>query len=451
MINTLLTVAAIVGMLIGFTALYVGAEFAAVSARRPRLTRMAAGGSRLAKSLLPILQDAHKLDNYIAASQVGITLTSILLGIYGQRQIAPLLAPLIARLPLIGSSETAAALGTAAFIVLIILTTLQVVLGELLPKSIAIQYPEQIALATALPMRWSAYFFFKPLIWLLNGSGVLILKLLGIEHTGEHAHVHSPEEIVILVKDSYRGGLLDSEERQLLRNLFRVRDVRAREIAVPRTRMVAAPADKAVEQVLRLAADSAYSRIPIYEDDIDHIAGFVHLHDLFTLYHVKPDAGLSSIIRPIPFVPETLPAIGVWERMNQTDSYLAVVLDEFGGTLGLVTREDMIEELFGEVQDEFDQERALITAQGDGRLVVRGDMAISYLNDLLDINLPHDLSYSLGGLVQEELGRIPKVGDEAEAGGVRLRVEGVTEMRVTAVSVVLPPGVEMPPPEDIEE
>ena len=330
-----------------------------------------------------------------------------------------------------------AAAGIAALLVLIVLTTLQVILGELVPKSVAIQYPERLALITALPMKWSADYILRPLIVVLNGSGALILRLLGATYSGGHAHVHSPEEIIILVKESHRGGVLDAEEHQLLGNLFRASTKQAEEIAIPRNRMVAVDADEPLFRVLKLAADSAYTRIPVFENNIDNIIGFVHLRDLFNLYRKDGEADLQTILRPVPFVPETLPVADVWNRLNETQSYLAIVFDEYGGTGGLITREDLIEEVFGEVQDEFDQERALMEVIGDGRFGVRGDMLIDDLNDVLDLKLPHEVANTIGGLVTEELGRMPTVGDCVEVADVRLCVEAMDNLAVQLVCLTL--------------
>ncbi len=438
---TALSVVFVVGLLVGTNALYVAGEFALVSARRARIVQLADDGNRVAQTILPLLEDTHKLDNFIAACQVGITLSSIVLGIYGQQQIAPLIEPWLAMLPLGGLSAGGggqiAAAGLSALLVLIVLTTLQVILGELVPKSVAIQYPERLALFTALPVKWSADYPLKPLIAALNGSGALILRLLGVTYSGGHAHVHSPEEIIILVKESHRGGVLDAEERQLLGNLFRAGTKRAEEVAIPRSRMVVADVDESVFEVLKRAADSAYTRIPVFENDIDNIVGFVHLRDLFNLYGSDKQADLRPILRPVPFVPGSLGIADVWNRMNETQSYLVIVLDEFGGTHGLITREDLIEEVFGEVQDEFDHERALISASGDGQFVVRGDMLIDDLNDLLDLKLPHDLANTVGGLVMGELGRVPGVGDVVQVGHVRLRVESVQNRSVHLVCLTL--------------
>jgi CBS domain containing-hemolysin-like protein len=456
MILTALSILAVVALMIFLNALYVAGEFASVTARKTRIMQLAEEGNRLARILLPVVQDRHKLDNYIAASQVGITLSSIVLGIYGEQQIAPRIAPWLSRLPLIGEPSTAgavvttaAAAGIASTLVLLFLTTLQVVLGELVPKSVALQYPERLALLTALPMKWSADYVLKPLIALLNGSGALLLRLLGATYGQEHTHVHSPEEIVILVKESYRGGLIDADERLFLQNVFRSSQIHAGEIAIPRTRMVTAAIDEPIEHVLRLAAESAFTRIPVYEEDIDHITGFVHLRDLFALYRTDPGASLRHILRPVPFVPESLPVAAVWEELNQAQSYLAIVFDEYGGTAGLVTREDLIEELFGELQDEFDEERDLIAPAGEGRIIVRGDVLVDNLNDLLETDLPHQATHTVGGLVMDALGRLPKVGDVVEFEAVRIRVEAVSHRSVTAVCISLPPTADDQHPEEI--
>jgi CBS domain containing-hemolysin-like protein len=439
---TVLLILLIVSLMVFLNALYVAGEFAAVSARKTRVIQLAEQGNSLAVRLLPVLQDPHKLDNYIAASQVGITLSSIVLGIYGERQIAPVIAPWIARLPFGLDSSTAgnvAATGIATTLVLLFLTTLQVVLGELVPKSLAIQYPERMALATVLPVKWSADYILKPLIVILNGSGALILKLLGVQADHEHAHIHSPEEIVILVRESHRGGLIDADERQFLQNVFRSTRVQAGEIAIPRNRMVAAPIDRPLAQVLEMAAESAFTRIPIYEEDIDHVVGFVHLRDLFALHRSDPAAGLRRILRPVPFVPESLSLPAVWDELDQAQSYLAIVFDEYGGTAGLLTREDLIEELFGELQDEFDDERAMITPAGEGRVVVRGDMLISNLNDLLEIDLPHDTASTVSGLIMDQLGRVPRVGDTVRIERITLQVEAIAHNSVTSARITLPP------------
>ena len=451
MIGTILGIVFVVAVLTGITSLYVAGEFASVSARKPRIMQMAQAGNRLARILLPIIKDPRRLDNYIAASQVGITLSSVGAGIYGQNVIAPLVTPLLQKLPFgipPGAAGEALAGGIAAGLVLIVLTMLQVVFGELLPKSIAIQYPERVALLTAIPMHWSADYLLKPLIVLLNGSGRLVLKLLRIKTGSEHNHVHSPEEIIILVKESHKSGLLDAEERSMLNSVFRVSETTAAEIAIPRMRIFAAEVNQPLQEVLEKAARSSYSRIPIYEGSVDQILGFVHLRDLYHLFRSNPHGSLITIVRPMPFVPENMPVADVWEQMNGNNSYMAVVLDEYGGTNGLITREDIIEELVGEIQDEFDHEPPQFRQISEGRMVVRGDMPITTLNDLLDVNLPHEHAYTVAGLIEDQLERIPAIGDQVTIQNIGFEVEAATGTTVTAVRVLLPGDVRPHPAEE---
>lgn len=436
MLGILVTIVIIVAFLIAVNALYVAGEFASVSARKTRIVQAANEGNRLAKMLLPIIEDSHKLDNYIAASQVGITLSSVALGIYGQQQIAPLLVPLLEGIPFL-SSDVAAG-GIAVTLTLIVLTTLQVILGELVPKSIAIQYPERVALSTVLPMRWSADIILKPLIILLNGSGALLLRLLGSSHDASHRHVHSPEEIQFLIEQSHKGGLLDAEERELLGNALRVGELTVSDVVMPRTRMIAASADSTVEELLRLAATSHYTRIPVYEGSIDHIVGIAHLKDLFRLYRLGKTSVKGSL-RKVSFVPETMSINDVWQVLNRERTYLAIVFDEYGGTVGMVTREDLLEVLFGEVQDEFDEdEEPPIKKVGEREYEVGGDLSIAYLNSQLDLDLSAEHAHTVSGLIVALLERIPEVGDEVTLDQVRFRVLSIKDRMADKVLVKLP-------------
>lgn len=435
---TLITMLIVITLMIAINALYVAGEFAAVSARRARITQLAEEGHRFARLLLPILENPRALDRYIAASQVGITLSSIVLGIYGQQQIAPRIAPLVERLPII-DSELAAA-GVAATLVLITLTALQVILGELVPKSLAIQYPERVALATVLPMRWSSDVILRPFISLLNGSGVLILRLLGVQHSG-HGHVHSPEEIQLLIQQSHAGGLLDEEERDMLDKAFRVGDLTAADIVVPRTKMIAASRQMPLADLLHLAAQEDYTRIPIYEGDVDHIVGIVHLKDLFRLYR-QGATDISPILRKVAFVPETMSMNDLWQTLNTQQTYVAIVVDEFGGTAGMVTREDIIEEVLGDVRDEFDDdEPKAITRVGERQYLVLGDTAIAHVNDALKVSLPSDNAHSLGGLILDRLGRIPQIGDTVDVDGVILQAHAVQHHTATRILLTLPHAI----------
>lgn len=436
MLGTILMMVVFIAVMIGVNALYVAGEFATVSARKSRVVQAANEGNRLAKMLLPVIEDSHKLDRYIAASQVGITVSSVALGIYGQQQIAPRLEPVLARLPFISSKVAAG--GIAAILVLIVLTTLQVILGELVPKSIAIQYPERVAYMTAVPMRWSADVILRPLIILLNGSGIILMRLLGVSHQSGHQHVHSPEEIELLIAQSHAGGLLNAEERELLGNALRVGELTVSDIVIPRTKMIAVSADMPLMDLLRMAVDSHFTRIPVYEGDIDHIIGIVHLKDLFRLYRNDPNAHVRGCLRKVSFVPETLATNAVWETLNEDRTYVAIVFDEYGGTVGMVTREDIIEELFGEVQDEFDEdEEQPITSIGEREYLIQGDVSISYINNRLDLALSTEYAHTINGLIIDQLERIPEPGDELTLGRVHIRVQTVEEHRVEQLVLTL--------------
>jgi putative hemolysin len=260
----MLLAGAIIALLILFTGLYVAAEFAAVSARRSRLRRLAEDGNVLAARILPVLEDPRELDRYIAASQVGITLSSLILGAYGQATLAPRLLPLFERF---SSMQPAAAESTSAAIVLVGLTTLAVIIGELVPKSLALQNPTGTALFTVLPMQWSMRAFSWS-ISLLNGSGVALLKMLGVPATG-HRHVHSPDEIALLIAESRDGGLLEPQEEVRLHRALRLGLRTARQLMVPRARLAAVDAALPFNEVLRVVAASPFSRLPVYRGSLD--------------------------------------------------------------------------------------------------------------------------------------------------------------------------------------
>lgn len=443
--SAILTTILAILILIFINGLFVAAEFATVSARRTRINQMAATGNRLARIILPIVESSESLDRYVAACQLGITASSLVLGALGQNYIAvrlngPLTDLLIALEPIVGAigiSSEEAATAVAASIsvtgVLVFLTILQVVFGELFPKSVAIQYPEQVALGTALPVTWSVQIM-RPLIWFFNGSGNLILRLIGFDAHGSHSKAHSPEEIEILVTESHEGGLLDDEKRQMLRNAFRMRELTARQVMVHRTRIVAAPVESSVVDLMQIALEAGHTRIPLYQDSIDNFKGFVHIKDVFRL-HVNDTQNLATIMRDLVFVPETMPVADVWETLSDRRQYMAVVFDEFGGTAGLITFEDLIEEIFGELQDEFDDESALISLDAEGRIYLRGDLLVSDVNEYLNLNLP-DVADTLGGLILSELGRPPEVGDEIEAGKMAIRVESMDDLSVQEVSLL---------------
>jgi putative hemolysin len=424
--------AAIVVLLILVNALYVAAEFATVSSRRARVAELAAGDEPAARALLPVLEDRALLDRYIAASQVGITLSSLLIGFYGQAALTPRVAPLLANLGL----PEAAARSVTVTGVLLVLTFLQVIFGELLPKSVALRFPERLALGVVYPMRWSLLLL-RPLIAVLNGSALLILRRFGKTDL-EQEHVHHPDELEGIFSESAEGGLLDADERDMLSNVFHLRQRVARQIMVPRTRIVGVSVGRRPDEAVRELIRAPHTRFPVYDGSIDRLRGFVDIRDLWALAREEPGAEISAIVRPLPVVPEFLPVTDVWARLRRERTGMAAVVDEFGGIAGMVTVEDILEELFGELQDEFDREIELFRSEAGGEATVRGDLLVSEVNERFLLALPEERADTIGGLVMDRLERVPRPGDEVLVAGVRLCVVEVSGQAVARLRLSAP-------------
>jgi putative hemolysin len=440
MLSTALITFAVVAILIGVTGLYVAAEFSAVSARRPRLSQLADEGNSLAGYLLTVFESPQSFDRYVATCQLGITLASLILGFYGQSQLLSLIAPQIEKL---SPSAQVAVNSVGATVILLLLTILQVILGELLPKNIAILFPEQVAIAAAPVMRWSALLF-SPLIWFFNGSGQLLLRMLGRTPANEHAHLHSPEEILMLIEESGAGGVLDAEERRLLVNTLQLRKLTARKVMIPRNYMLSAPIDKSCDELFTLLATSPYSRLPLYEDTVDSIVGVIHLKDLIQVIYARqlgrvnvPEPTPRQLMHPVLHLPDSAEVEDVIAAMQRHHVNLAIVINEYGGTAGMVTIEDLVEEIFGEFQDEFDVENPPLELRPNNRARARGDLLVEDLNAALDIHLPTEEADTVGGLVLTELGHVPTPGDVILIGELPLRVDRVEGNSPVAISFPL--------------
>ena len=437
----MLAIFAVIVLLLLINAFYVAAEFSTLSSRRSRLAQLSEEGNRFARTILPIVENPARLDTYIAACQIGITVSSLVLGFYAQAALSSTVSPWLEQLGRLGP---VAAASLSATVILLVLTGFQVIFGELVPKNIGVQYPERLALLTVVPMRWSMALF-GPLIWLFNGSGRLVLRLLGIEPTSEHVHVHSPDEIAILVEESGVGGMLDTQERRLIENTLWMRRTTVRQLMVPRTRVLAAPVEQPCDELFSLLATSYFSRLPLYETTIDNIVGVVHLKDLLCLRQQPPQPpdmppfDIRQVMSPALHIPETMTAGEAFALLQNKRYHVAIVLDEYGGTAGIVSLEDLIEEIFGEVQDEFDQEVALFRGLPGNRVLVRWDWLVHDLNELLELKLPTDQADTIGGLVLTELGRVAEVGDTVQFGEVVLRVERIEGKAVAAVSLPATP------------
>ena len=385
-------------VMVGFNALYVAAEFATVGARRSRVQESAEGGSGPAAGLLAILQDPARIDNYVAACQIGITLSSLVAGAYGQAQLVPLFEERFG-----GASRT-----VAVVVVLLFITALQVVLGELLPKTIALRYPEPLAIATLTPMRISQWLL-RPLVAVFNGSAFAIMRWMGLHIDHSHSHVHSPSELAGLYRDSADGGLIDSDERKMLTGALAVTNRVVREIMTPRRRLVTIDASVPISDALTELSASPYSRFPVTEDG-EEIVGVVTLRDLFLANEEGTAQTVADVAAEPMVVGEVFDVPTLMNDFAQQGIHVAMVVNEFGSISGMVTREDAIEEVFGEFYDEFDDEPHPITVSG-GVVSVRGDVLLTTLNDRFNLALPVDRADTVSGYVWQHLGRLPAAGD----------------------------------------
>ena len=385
-------------VMVGFNALYVAAEFATVGSRRSRVQETAATGSGPAAGLLTILQDPKRLDNYVAACQIGITLSSLVAGAYGQAQLVPLFEERF------GSASRTIAI----VVVLLFITALQVVLGELLPKTVALRYPETLAIATLTPMRISQWLL-RPLVAVFNGSAFAIMRWLGLNIDHSHSHVHSPTELAGLYRDSAAGGLIDSDERQMLTGALSVSSRVVREIMTPRRRLVTIEASTPIVEALAELSASPYSRFPVTEDG-EEIVGLVTLRNLFLANEAGTASSVADIAEEPMVVSEVFEVPLLMNAFAQRGIHVAIVVNEFGTISGLVTREDAIEEVLGEFFDEFDDEPDPITVNGS-TVSVRGDVLLEVLNERFELALPVDRADTVSGYVWHHLGRLPAVGD----------------------------------------
>jgi CBS domain containing-hemolysin-like protein len=403
-------------------ALYVAAEFAAVSVRRSRLHQLKEDGNTLAGWLLPIVESPATLDRYIAACQIGITISSLVLGAYAQATLAVSLVPYLVEL---GGLQEVVAQSTSTIVVLLALAVAQVVFAELVPKSVALQYPTQASLYTLLPMLASLWIY-RPFITWLNGSGLLILRLIGAPQQA-HRHIHSPDEIELLIAESRDGGLLEPDEHRRLQRALRLNLRQARQLMVPRKRISALAIETPLNEVVGIVAQSPYSRLPVYRGSIDNIVGILRTKDLVRWFvEGRPGATLNELIRPIPSVHESVTADRVLKDLRERRSHQALVVDEAGGTAGLLTLADVLTELFGHVGDEFRSSQPSAEHLADGRVRLPGEMGVDDAAMLLETTWDTDAT-SVGGLVTEALGHIPAERESVVVGDFEFEVERVRD------------------------
>jgi CBS domain containing-hemolysin-like protein len=420
----------VIGVLIAINALYVAAEFASVAVPRSRIAALAEEGNPRARGLLGILEDGVRLDDYIAACQIGITLTSLIAGAYAQATITPDLVSLLER---IGGLSRATAFSVTTIGVLLVLTGSQVVIGELLPKSLALQFPERMALATYLPTQWSVVLY-RPFIAVLNGSAFLLLKPFGVR-PGGHRHVHSPDEIEFLLAASRKGGMLEPEAHRRLRRGLQLSSRTVRQLMVPRGDLVAIDATTPAEEILEILLSSPYNTLPVYQGSLDRIVGAVSLKDVASAFAQSGRIpSLIEIVRPIPFVPESLSADRLVRFFQEQKSTKAIVVDEFGGVEGIVSVQDVLEELFGEIVEEEAEEEVAVERLEDGRLRLPGSMALDEVETWIGVRW-EGTAATVAGHVLEAFGRLPEEGETLEIDGVEVTVEKMSPKAILSVLV----------------
>ena len=410
---------------------FVAAEFALVSVRGTRIKVLVAQGNSAAKWAAKALEHP---DQVIAATQLGITLASLGLGWIGEPALSHLLQPLIERFPV--ALQSGASHSIAVGLSFSIITFLHVVVGELAPKSIALQNPEKTSLWVARPTLWTEWLF-KPFIWALNGTGNALLKMIGVNPADGHEMAHSVEELKMIVAASAEEGVVESEEREMLHAIFDFGELLVRRVMIPRTEISAFEADIHLEEAIDIAIHSLFTKFPVYDDDLDNIIGIVHIKDLLRAAHnsERKDCKVRSLVREAYFVPESVPVKSVLQQFRAKRRHIAVVVDEFGGTAGLVTLEDLMEEIVGEVSDPFDSTQPEIQKRPDGSVMLEGLASIEEVNKELGLNL-QDRNYdTIAGFVFGKLNRIPEVGDLVEREGIRLCVEEMDGMRIARLSL----------------
>jgi CBS domain containing-hemolysin-like protein len=414
-------------LLVAFNGFFVAAEFALVKVRPTQLEPLVDAGNRRARLARHMLRH---LDAYLSATQLGITLASLALGWIGEPAFAwiihPLLTPFVGNNPPLLHSVSV----TMSFLVI---TILHIVLGEQAPKTIAIRKAESTSLLVAFPL----YFFYKvtyPVIWLLNQASNRLLKLIGISPAAEGELVHDEEELRLLLSSS-KDSQLSTQKRELLDNIFELSHRMSRQIMLPRQDVIYLSTERPLAENLRLARRSGHTRFPLCEGDLDHVIGLIHIKDIF--HRERPLTALTEVAREIAFVPETLELDRLLKRMRTERFHLAAVIDEYGGVSGIVTLEDVIEEIVGSIQDEFDVERPELVEKGDGIYEVAGGMLVQDLEEALDVELSERDEDTIGGVVLSELGRNPAVGDRVELGPVTIEVLEVQLNRVATLRIIV--------------
>lgn len=415
---------------------FVAAEFAIVRVRPTQLAAMADEGSARAKMARRITK---RLDSYLSATQLGVTLASLALGWVGEPAFAALLLPRLVRL---GVFAPGIAHSIAAVVAFTLISSLHIIFGELGPKYLAIDKTVPTALWVAHVLR-GFYVLAFPVIWLLNRASNVVLGAVGIKPAGKEEMVHSEEELRMILASSEKAGVLSEENREIIEGVFEFSKRTARQIMVPRTDVAVLSTTKSIDENLEIMRTTRHTRYPLCDGSLDQTIGLIHVKDLFLAQLRGPGRPLTDLKRDILFVPENSTVDALLAQFIENKTHMAVVLDEYGGASGIVSLENITEELFGQIQDEFDRERPEIEVLGNGRYRVRGDYLIEDLTDRLKVDVGEPAEETIGGYVAARLGREVAPGDRTNLGNLQIEVVDAERFRVRWVIVQAPaPPVE---------
>jgi CBS domain containing-hemolysin-like protein len=424
-----------VGVLILLNAFFVAAEYGLVTARRTRIVELHHLGNRRARDVLRITSDPPK---FIAAMQLGVTFTSLGIGALGEHTLSRAFDPVMSTV-------------LAVLIAYLVLTFLHVVIGELVPKGIALGHREGTALLVSAPVRLF-FIVMRPLIWFLQRSTEVALRSLGLKPPGAEDEVHSEAELRMLVSQSTQHGEIEEQEQEMLYKVFDFADKEASDVMVPRPEVVALSIDLPPEQCLEAVMDSPYTRYPVYRENLDNVLGILHVRDLFRalrdlgMHEVK----VEDLVRPAHIVPETKDLAALLAEFRRTNQHMAIVVDEYGETEGIVTLEDLLEEIVGDIEDEFDLPDESIEQVDDDTVRIDGTFPIDDFNERFKADLPDEDYHTVAGFVFGLLGRQPEVGDDISHNGIRFDVLEVEGSRINKIAVTFEQRREQRDRDDVE-
>ena len=422
---------ALIFVIIAWNAFFVSAEYAFVAVRRTRIDELVEEGSKSAKRVRRLLDDPAR---FISAFQVAITLSSLALGAVGEPAVSRLFEELFGNVGMLGDGAVVVISVILAFA---IISALHVVLGEIVPKTLTLSRAESVALAVVLPVTIFMWLFW-PFIWVLRGISEALIRLMGLESPSEMRLVHSEEELKLLISASHEEGVLEAEERQLLYKVFDFAETEARQVMVPRPDVVALQVDLTPDEAIEQTLNAPYTRYPVYGETLDDLVGVVHIRHLFGARLQQSDATtLEAFVRPVPIVPETKKLDELLAEFRRTNTHMAIVVDEYGSTVGIATLEDVLEEIVGEINDEFDlPDRELIRLAPD-RIRIEASFPIEDFNERFGGDLPDEDYTSIGGFLFGELGRPARPGDVVSHRNFRFTVREVDGPRIRVVDVEL--------------